>query len=412
MEKQIIDNLENPGNLEKLYRADKQAFKNAFNGLYSHGEATELMRFWHHRLNYTTDSAYISKYDAVYILIAVLVAGLVGRIPFWFGLEPDLFYSRNVGFILFPALTAYFAWKNRLGVSKLAVITGLFVIFAVYINLLPADKTSDSGTLASIHLLLPLWFIFGYAFTASAGTTNQRLSFLRFNGSMLILSTIIAIAAGITTGITVALFDLLGIKLETFFAEYILVFGLPTIPILAMVITWNHPQLVGKVSPLIARIFSPVVLVMLVAYLGFMVILNKNPYTDREFLILFNLMLLGVMALIFFSIAESKNGSIGRLQLWILMGLSVASIVVNAVALSAIVYRITAWGLTPNRVVVLGANLVILTHLLLVSYRLWRVIIQKESLSQVENAIGKYLPVYLIWALLITLLLPFVFGYK
>ncbi|WP_439882026.1 hypothetical protein ACSX1A_02465 [Pontibacter sp. MBLB2868] len=52
----------------------------------------------------------------------------------------------------------------------------------------------------------------------------------------------------------------------------------------------DHPDLVNKVSPVIARIFSPLVLVMLVIYLFAILYSGKNPYSDREFLIIFNLL--------------------------------------------------------------------------------------------------------------------------
>jgi hypothetical protein len=45
------------------------------------------------------------------------------------------------------------------------------------------------------------------------------------------------------------------------------VVGLAAVPLVATFLTQTNPQLVSKVSPVIARIFSPIVLVMLVIYL-------------------------------------------------------------------------------------------------------------------------------------------------
>ncbi|GAB1374555.1 hypothetical protein MASR1M46_14410 [Bacteroidales bacterium] len=64
----------------------------------------------------------------------------------------------------------------------------------------------------------------------------------------------------------------------------------------------------GKVSPVIAKIFSPLVLIMLLVFLSAMAFSGKDPYNDREFLIIFNALLVGVMAIIFFSVAESSSG--------------------------------------------------------------------------------------------------------
>ncbi|UJH92133.1 hypothetical protein LZ575_06015 [Antarcticibacterium sp. 1MA-6-2] len=109
--------------------------------------------------------------------------------------------------------------------------------------------------------------------------------------------------SAIMTGITIGLFSLIGINIEQFYFEYVVVFGLPAIPILGTYLTQTNPHLVGKISPVIARIFSPLVLVMLVIYLVAMLYSGKDPYNDREFLLIFNVLLIGVMAIIFFSVA-------------------------------------------------------------------------------------------------------------
>ncbi len=61
------------------------------------------------------------------------------------------------------------------------------------------------------------------------------------------------------TGITIGLFSLLGINIEQFYFENIVIFALPAVPILGTYLIQTNPQLVGKVSPVIAKIFSPLV---------------------------------------------------------------------------------------------------------------------------------------------------------
>jgi hypothetical protein len=151
---------------------------------------------------------------------------------------------------------------------------------------------------------------------------------------------------------------------------------------------------------------------MLVIYLGAMAVGRKDPYNDREFLLIFNALLVGVMAIIFFSVAETIKGSKHRAEVWILFLLSVVTIVVNGVALSAILFRISTWGFTPNRTAVLGSNLLILLNLLLVAGQLYKVLANKTGISMVGNVIARYLPVYAVWAAIVTFLFPFFFGFK
>src|SRR6185369_10630944 len=205
--------------------------------------------------------------------------------------------------------------------------------------------------------------------------------YLKFNGDLAVMTALIIIAAGILSGITIGLFSLIGLNIEKFYRENIIVPGLPAAPIFATYLIRSNPQLVGKVSPVIARIFSPLVLVMLVIYIVAIIYSGKNPYSDRDFLQIFNALLIGVMALIFFSVAEATKNAGNRMESLVLFLLSIVTIVVNGIALSAIIFRISESGLTPNRVAVLGGNILILLNLLLVTAALYKVVAKKTHIS-------------------------------
>jgi hypothetical protein len=226
------------------------------------------------------------------------------------------------------------------------------------------------------------------------------------------MSTLILIAGGITTGITIGLFSLIGYEIETFYFENVVVLGLAAVPLLATYLTQTNPQLVSKVSPVIARIFSPIVLVILVIYLGAIFYSGKDPYNDREFLLLFNVLLIAVMALIFFSVAEASNSEKSRTEKYILFMLSAITIMVNGIALSAILFRISEMGLTPNRLAVLGTNLLILINLILVTVKLYGVLAQKRDIATVGSQIAVFLPIYTLWTIFVTFILPFIFNFE
>ena len=138
--------------------------------------------------------------------------------------------------------------------------------------------------------------------------------------------------------------------------------------------------------------------------------LGKDPYTDRDFLLIFNIMLIGVMAIIFFSIAGTPATAKNRLATGVIALLAAVAAIVNAVALSAILFRITEWGITPNRAAVLGANVLVLVHLLWVLAQLVRVLRNDTPITQVQRVVARYLPIYFVWALIVTFLFPLIFG--
>jgi hypothetical protein len=190
------------------------------------------------------------------------------------------------------------------------------------------------------------------------------------------------------------------------------VFGLAASPIVGTYIVQTNPQLVNRVSPVIVKIFTPLVLLTLVVYLVPVLFSGKNLYRNRDFLITFNLLILGVMALILFSIAENFQKSDNRIGSTMLLALSVLTVLVNGLALSAILFRISAWGFTPNRLAVLGGNLLILANLLLVTFRLFKHVTKQAAIQEVENSIALFLPLYSLWTVIVTFLFPLLFRFK
>ncbi|WP_296705004.1 hypothetical protein [Algoriphagus sp.] len=413
MKNDILNHIDDPAYLEQLYRKNKPKFKESFGIIYPDLKGSQVGEFWQERLNYESSSiSWGEKNELVYVFIGCLIAGLIAKSPAFFSISEDFFYPRNIGFIVFPILTAFFVWKNKLSLSITSTLFGIMGISFVYINSLPDASESDTLILACIHLPLVLWVLLGTAFEEKKKfKISIPLEFLRFNGDAAVMIAVLGIAGGILTGITFGLFSLIGIELETFFEKYILVFGLPAIPILATFLTNTNPQLVNKVSPIIAKLFSPVVLIMLTVYLIAILYTGKDPYNDREFLLTFNIMLIGVMSLIFFSVAETTVKEKINFNIWVLLLLSVVTIIVNGIALSAIIFRISEWGITPNRMTVLGANILILIHLLWVTNRLYLSISKRGKITDVGKTIVSFVPVYFIWALIVVFLFPLIFGF-
>jgi hypothetical protein len=177
-------------------------------------------------------------------------------------------------------------------------------------------------------------------------------------------------------------------------------------------ITQKNPQLVNRVSPVIAKIFSPLVLITLVVDLIAILFSGKDPYNDRDFLMVFNFLLIGVMAIILFSVAETFKKNENRTGSFILFALSMVTVIVNGIALSAILFRISAWGITPNRLAVLGGNVLMLTNLLIVTFKLFKNVSKKTGIPEVEKSISMFLPVYILWTIIVTFIFPLIFHFK
>ena len=95
----------------------------------------------------------------------------------------------------------------------------------------------------------------------------------------------------------------------------------------------------------------------------------------------------------------------------ILFLLTVLAIVINSIALFAIITRITN-GLTPNRTVVLVSNILIFVNLILLAKSLYKSYLECNHLDSVESTVARYMTVYAVWTVIVIFVLPFVFGFK
>ncbi|HEX5626140.1 MAG TPA: hypothetical protein VFX48_08995 [Saprospiraceae bacterium] len=414
MQSGIRNQLDQPALLETMYRKNKSLFREAFNLLYPDIRESQTAQVWNERLNYETDGiSWGSRNDLIFFFTASFLAGLIAKIPHFTGMDEDYFYPRNLGFVVFPFLTTYFAWKHHMPVRRLLAVGLLFILSAIYINVLPDNEHSDTLILACMHLPLLLWSALALGFAGDQPDPFKwRLDFLRYNGDLVVMSALILIAGGLLTAFTFGLFSLIDIDIESIYSQYIGIWGLAAVPLVATYLVRNNPQLVNKISPVIAAVFTPLVLATLLVFLVSMLLTGKDPYNDREFLLMFNVLLIGVMALIFFSVSAMPKNTVHKARVVLLLGLSAVTIVVNGIALSAILFRISEWGWTPNRIAVLGSNVLILTNLLEVAYRLFKILRDENEMDGVAKSMTAFLPVYTAWATLVIFLFPLLFGFK
>lgn len=414
MKEQILKHLEEPSQLESLYRENKLQFRREFNSLYPELKGRTAAEFWNERLNYENDAiSWGSNKELIFVIVASFLAGLIAKIPDFTGADPDYFYPRNIGFVVFPFLAIYFAWKKNISRRNGFIASAVILISAIYINLLPGDDSSDTLILACIHLLFLLWAVLGFVFVSKRlKDFPKRLEFLRYNGDLVVMTTLLLIAGGLMTGVTIGLFSLIGLQIEKFYFDYIVIWGLAAAPIIGTYLVRTNPSLVNKVSPVIARVFTPLLLIVLVIYLFAVIFTGEDPYNDREFLLVFNGLIIGVMAIILFSVSETSRTSENKISRLALFCLSAVTIVVNLIALSAIIFRISEGGITPNRLAVLGGNLLILVNLVLVTFKQFRALKDSSKMEEVENSIASFLPVYIVWAVVVTFLFPLFFNHQ
>ncbi len=418
MKDKIAAALPAPRELEALYRANPKEFARAFPEVFAENPGSPVLQAWNERLFFAAPAgAESSRWrgrDIGLVVALALIAGTLAKLPqFFAGIDPDWFYSRNLGGILAGALIAYFCLRhaNRPRVAGALAALGLGAL--LFLDLLPDRPGSQTILLAGIHMPFFFWSLLGGAFLGGDWKNLPgRMDFIRYNGELLIYTTMILIGGMVLAGLTVALFNLIHVDIETWYLENVVVYGSVAAPIVATLLA---DRIVGdrfKIAPLLAKLFIPLFLLTAVAYLGAMLMQHKSPFTDRDFLIAFNGLLVVVLGLCVFSISErgakAAPGAIDFMNI----GLVAVTLLIDVVALSAILFRLTSYGFTPNRLAVLGGNLLAFIHLAGILRRYARFARQKGPFAALETWIAGYLPAYAAWSLTVAGVFPLAFRFR
>lgn len=346
----------------------------------------------------------------IVLLLCISMSGLVIKLPMLWGWHIDTYLQKNIGLALFPWLVILFAALKKTAIKHLIGALLTFLGATVFINGFGPLMSDDVLFLVAIHLPIFYWVLYGLIYLGPNWRMSQeRLNFLRHNGDLMVLSAVLGMAGLITMLMTFALYELIGIKVTEAHVTNIITWGAPAVPLTATFLLILNPKLVKQISPLVAKIFTPLVLFVLSTFTLGLFLTQHTTYQDRQVLLVLNGVLIAVMALILFSISTLNHSRTNRLQVGLLFFLSAITLLDNTIALSSVVWRLREMGLTPNRIAVFGANVLIWIHLFKVALALWQTFQKTESKDKVEQAIAGYLPVYALWCCVVCFVFPWLF---
>lgn len=359
-----------------------------------------------------TDTAYNEA--AIVIALAVAAAVLI-KIPGLFGIDMDQnegFYMRNFSLFVLPLLTGYFAWKRRLPTKTLSWLALAFVSAVLFANIYPFESGSDTQTLLTLHLPIALWLIVGVAYTGGNWShVSNRMDFIRFSGELFIHYVLIALGSAVIMAIMVQIFHTIAIDIEPFFESWILPCGIVGAVIIASWLVEIKQGVAENLAPMLARLFSPLFTIVLITFLGTLMWTGRAMEVERNVLFAIDMLLVIVLGLLLYSISARDPETPAGFFDWIQVFLLMSALIADLLALWAISNRITELGFTPNRVVALGVNIILLVNLAWSTVLYIRFLRGRDSFSKLEKWQTDYLPVYAAWAAMVVIVIPSLFEY-
>lgn len=409
----VIENITKPDVLERIYRKDPKAFTKSFKQAWEQNSDSPILSVWYERLNFSekenTKKSASFQNGFIFMGILAIMAGVCTRIIFHF-VEQEAIAPINLAFGIIPFIAVYFVYKHTPKRSVIYSLVAMFLVSGIYLNMLPLNFNDDSIILAYLHFPIFIWVLLGLAYTGDDYLNSRtRLAYIKFNLEYGILYASMAVSGMFLALLTMQLFSFIGLDIEEFYFSNVVLFGAAALAIVAVHLVSMNLKLAKNVTPFIAKIFSPLVLITLLVYLITVISVGKNPFVDRDFLIAFNGILLGVLAVTIFSITEKDSDDKKSIFDYVNFALIVVALIIDSVALSAIMFRLTSYGITPNRLAVLGVNILICANLLWIMISYMRFLQNKSGPAAIQNAVTKYLPVYGLWAAFVIFTFPIIF---
>jgi hypothetical protein len=238
------------------------------------------------------------------------------------------------------------------------------------------------------------------------------MNYVRFSGEWFIYYTLIAAGGGVLMGITMFIFTAIGLDVERLLNSWMLPCGAMGAVVIAGWLVEAKQSVIENMAPVLTMLFTPLFTLMLLGFLGAVAWTGSGIDVEREVLIGFDLLLVVVVGLLLYAISardpRKAPGFFDGLQLLLV----VSALLVDALALWAIVARISEFGFSPNRVAALGENLILVANLGWSAVLYAKFLFRQAEFTRLERWQTAYLPVYAVWAWVVVAVFPLVSRFQ
>lgn len=427
---------EDPERMEAIYqnachKAESNDFQAGLLAAYEESPDNMLLAAWYYRMQQTTEVEEKKSKRGVNWRLAIILSILSG-LALWAITTEDgpAFLDRMPYFVLFwsPIVTlfavAFLAGTAKKNYLRAVVVTAALILSGLYVFLISPGLTEKLQwrymDLMAIHLPLLAWITLGITVLGLRSSFEDRFAFLIKSVEAMITAGLFLIFGMVLGGITFGMFQALNVEIPDPIMRLILIGGfglLPTMAVATIYDPMSNPraqdfsQGLSKFIATMMRILLPLTLVVLVVY-AFVIPFNfMEPFHQREILIVYNALLFAIMGLLMGATPIRADEIEERTQKWLRTGIlavAVLGTLISIYALSAIVYRTVDYGITVNRLTVIGWNTINIGILIALIVKQvkdgqegW-----VESLQQVFSFGTNF---YMVWGVFLLVAIPLIF---
>jgi hypothetical protein len=319
---------------------------------------------------------------------------------------------RNVGLFVLPFLACYFVLRRKLPLRQTLQAAVPFLAAALLVNLYPYEAESSTEMLVALHLPVALWVAVGYAYASGEWRSHERrMDFVRFSGEWFIYYVLIALGGGVLMALTGAVLEPVQPGLAESVFAWVIPSGAAGAVIVAAWLVEAKQSVVENMAPVLTMIFTPLFALMLTGSVLTYAVSGLGSEFDRDLLMVFDALLLVVLGLVLYGLSARESTQRAGLMDAVQLVAVAAALVLDMMVLSSMLARIGDLGFTPNRVAALGLNLVLLVNLTGAAWLAIRLLAGRTTFYRLARWQTAYLPVFGLWAAVVVVLLPPLFGF-
>ena len=132
----------------------------------------------------------------------------------------------------------------------------------------PAFAPNDTGFLTSFHLPLFLWLVVGAAYIGKEWKGSQgRMNFIRLTGESFIYGVLVMSGVFVLGIFTQVIFEAIQVDVRIFLQDYLLIYGGCAAALITVYLVEAKKSVVGNFAPILAKIFSPLFLIIMSIFL-------------------------------------------------------------------------------------------------------------------------------------------------